>query len=138
MHQILPHKEYRDPTHWEYVTLVSLRNAINTVRIQREQAIEFELDFSKHKGGLQEAIELDITEGIYNVGKDMYGKDKLREFFQMIYEVVMGQKSGPRLPVFVMLYGIDNTIDLLNEIIEKNKYMFDELKEKNIKNENVL
>jgi len=128
--EVLPHKEYRDPTHWEYVTLVSLRNTIKTTRIQCREAIKFGTDFSKYKGGLQEAMELDITEGIYNVGKDMYGKDKLREFFQMIYEVVMGQKSGPRLPVFVMLYGMDNTIDLLNEIIEKNKYMFDELKEK--------
>ena len=51
----------------------------------------------------------------------MYGEERLREFFQMLYEVLMGQKSGPRLPVFVMLYGMDNTINLLEEKIKQNE-----------------
>ena len=135
--KILPHKEYRDPTHWEYITLVSLRNAINRVRKEHEAVIKSGKDLSEY-GGEQKVLEEALTTTIYDVGKDMYKQRTLREFFQMIYEVLMGQKSGPRLPVFVMLYGMDNTIKLLDEIIKKNEYLFKELEEKNKKNENIL
>ncbi len=135
--KILPHKEYRDPTHWEYITLVSLRNAINRVRKEHEAVIKSGKDLSEY-GGEQKVLEEALTTTIYDVGKDMYKQRTLREFFQMIYEVLMGQKSGPRLPVFVMLYGMDNTIKLLDEIIKKNEYLFKQLEEKNKKNENIL
>lgn len=116
--KVLPHKVYRDPTAWEYVTLVTLRNNIKSVKILHEATIESGKDLSEY-GGAQKVLEEALTERIYDAGKDMYGKEKLREFFQMIYEVLMGQKSGPRLPVFVMLYGVDNTIDLLEEKIKQ-------------------
>ncbi|KKN00891.1 hypothetical protein LCGC14_1133200 [marine sediment metagenome] len=135
--KILPHKEYRDPTHWEYITLVSLRIAINRVRKEHEAVIKSGKDLSEY-GGEQKVLEEALTTTIYDVGKDMYKQRTLREFFQMIYEVLMGQKSGPRLPVFVMLYGMDNTIKLLDEIIKKNEYLFKQLEEKNKKNENIL
>lgn len=131
--KILPHKEYRDPTHWEYITLVTLRNSISGVRRLHKATIESGKDLSEY-GGTQKVLEETLTTAIYDAGKQMYGKEKLREFFQMIYEVLMGQKSGPRLPVFVMLYGMDNTIDLLDEIIKKNGHIEEKIKQ----NENVL
>lgn len=116
--KILPFKEYRDPTIWEYVTLVTLRNNIKTVKMQHEASTEEKL---LEHGGAQKVLEEALTTAIYNAGKDMYGEERLREFFQMLYEVLMGQKSGPRLPVFVMLYGMDNTINLLEEKIKQNE-----------------
>ena len=135
--KILPYKEYRDPTHWEYIALMTLRNNIRGVRKLHEATVESGKDLSEY-GGKRKVLEEALTERIYDAGKDMYGKEKLRDFFQMIYEVLMGQKSGPRLPVFVMLYGMNNTIDLLDEILKKNENMFESLKEKNKKNESML
>ena len=65
----------------------------------------------------QIVLEESITSVIYEVGKQYYGEEKnsLREFFKMIYEVVMGQSSGPRLPVFVMLLGIEKFLIILKE-----------------------
>ena len=34
-------------------------------------------------------------------------------FFQMIYQVLLGQERGPRFGSFVALYGIDNTRELI-------------------------
>ncbi|KKL13747.1 hypothetical protein LCGC14_2522680, partial [marine sediment metagenome] len=126
--KILPLKEYRDPTQWEYISLMTLRNKIGGVRRLHEATIESGKDLSEY-GGERKVLEEALTTAIYDAGKEIYGKEKLRDFFQMIYEVLMGQKSGPRLPIFVMLYGMDNTIDLLDELIKKNEYMFKELEE---------
>lgn len=112
--RILPFKEYRDPTTFEQATLLSLASAIKNVMLQHTAAKENDVDFSEH-GGEQAVLELALTTAVYDVGKEMYGKEKLRNFFGMVYEVVMGQKSGPRLPVFAMIYGPLEFADLLKE-----------------------
>lgn len=134
--KILPLKEYRDPTYWEYVALMTLRNNIKGVRTLHEAAVESGKGFSEY-GGERKVLEEALTTRIYDAGKEMYGKEKLRDFFQMIYEVLMGQKSGPRLPVFVMLYGVDNTIKLLEEKLKQYENIFEPLKEKIKQNENI-
>jgi lysyl-tRNA synthetase class 1 len=98
-HRVLPFKNYREPTNWERHALAMLKNAIR------------EIDSNS------ETIEEDLTTAIYEIGKKSYGNDKLRDFFQMVYEVLMGQSSGPRLPIFVMLYGIENTAKAIEEKI---------------------
>ena len=89
--KVLPTKEYRKPTEAEAQTLLRVVEAIKSVSQNDEE---------------------ELTKVIYEVGKtdENYGKENLRNYFQMIYEVLMGQKSGPRFPVFVMLYGLENTI----------------------------
>jgi len=95
---VLPTKKYRKPTEWEQTVLNDLKNEITQVR---------------DDSNLEEVL----TSVVYNVGKQHYGeeKDSLRNFFRMVYEVVMGQETGPRLPVFIMLYGMNNMIQLLEE-----------------------
>ena len=87
------------------------------VQQEHQSVVEFGVDFVAD-GGEQKVFEISLTSVIYEVGKQHYGKDRLREFFQMVYEVVMGQSSGPRLPVFVMLLGVDEFLSILKEKIK--------------------
>ena len=115
--RVLPHKVYRNPDLSEQVTLMALSHAIRCVAYDHEVAIQSGKDFTEY-GGEQKVLEESLTTAIYDVGKNHYGTDRLREFFAMVYEVVMGQKSGPRLPIFVMIYGLDNMIAALDQKVQ--------------------
>ncbi len=58
----------------------------------------------------------DIQKVFYHVGKNSQ-YENLREFFKMVYEVLLGQTQGPRLGSFVKLYGIDRTIQMIDSVI---------------------
>ena len=112
--KVLPFKNYRSPNEDERNTLISLYASIRLFQQEHQAAVEFGVDFTDD-GCEQKVFETNLTSVIYEVGKQHYGKEQLREFFQMVYEVVMGQSSGPRLPVFVMLLGIDKFLSVLKE-----------------------
>ena len=51
---------------------------------------------------------------VYEAGKSNgYAKEELRQWFQAIYEVLLGSSQGPRFGSFIELYGIDNTRALI-------------------------
>lgn len=51
---------------------------------------------------------------VYEAGKENgYAKEDLRQWFQAIYEVLLGSSQGPRFGSFIELYGIDNTRALI-------------------------
>jgi lysyl-tRNA synthetase class 1 len=54
---------------------------------------------------------------VYSVGKKHYSKERLREWFKMIYEVLFGDEQGPRMGSFISFYGIKETINLINKSI---------------------
>lgn len=58
----------------------------------------------------------DIQACIYQIGKDHYGAD-LKSWFSTMYEVLFGQSEGPRMGTFIALYGIENFIKLINNVI---------------------
>ena len=62
-------------------------------------------------------IEKDLETYCYDIGKKYYAQDKLRDFFSMFYNVLLGQESGPRLPNFIMIYGIERTCDMINNAL---------------------
>ena len=53
-----------------------------------------------------------IQNEVYAVGKE-HGFEPLRAWFGAIYEVLLGQKQGPRFGSFVALYGIAETRELI-------------------------
>jgi lysyl-tRNA synthetase class 1 len=57
----------------------------------------------------EDASEDDIQFQVYEVGKEQYGKENLRDFFAMLYETLLGQSSGPRFGVFTKMLGLDAT-----------------------------
>lgn len=58
----------------------------------------------------------EIQNEIYAIGREA-GYDNLRDFFKEIYQIILGQTQGPRLGSFFKLYGIQETIKLIEEKI---------------------
>jgi lysyl-tRNA synthetase class 1 len=54
---------------------------------------------------------------VFEVGKQHYGKEKLRDWFQALYETLLGSSQGPRMGSFIALYGIDNGRKLIEEAL---------------------
>ncbi|WP_292285905.1 lysine--tRNA ligase [Marivita sp.] len=51
---------------------------------------------------------------VFAVGKD-HGFDPLRNWFKALYEVLLGQSQGPRFGGFIALYGVDETVALIEK-----------------------
>jgi len=73
---------------------------------------------------LQELIELlkkckpeitseEIQSEVYELGKKY--KYELKDWFLFLYEILLGQKNGPRLGTFILLLSIKETIKLIKD-----------------------
>ena len=64
--------------------------------------------------------DLDMSSGddlqsiVFAVGKN-HGFENLREWFGALYEVLMGASQGPRFGSFAALYGVEETIALIEQ-----------------------
>ena len=55
---------------------------------------------------------------VFSAGKENgYDKKELRQWFQAIYEVLLGQSQGPRFGSFIELYGVEETISLIDQAL---------------------
>ncbi|MCY4305954.1 MAG: lysine--tRNA ligase [Aestuariivita sp.] len=93
--RIKPTKLYRLPTEKEHESLQELRSVL-----------------SKYDGPLEDEA---IQSLVYSVGRDHF--DPLRLWFVALYEVLLGASQGPRFGGFVALYGIDETIGLIDRAL---------------------
>ncbi|MCB1386946.1 MAG: lysine--tRNA ligase [Nitratireductor sp.] len=53
-----------------------------------------------------------IQTEVFATGKD-HGYENLREWFQALYQILLGQDQGPRFGSFVALYGIEQSRELI-------------------------
>lgn len=53
---------------------------------------------------------------VFAVGKDN-GFEPLRDWFTALYEVLLGASQGPRFGGFIALYGIDETVRLIERAL---------------------
>jgi lysyl-tRNA synthetase class 1 len=67
--------------------------------------------------GAAPADASDIQNLVYEVGKEFYGKEGLRDWFRVLYETLLGSSQGPRMGSFIALYGIDPTRKLIAEAL---------------------
>lgn len=58
----------------------------------------------------------EIQNGIYEVGK-AHGYENLRDWFKALYEILLGQEQGPRMGSFVALYGVKETVELIDRAL---------------------
>ena len=56
---------------------------------------------------------------VFSAGKD-HGIEPLRDWFQAIYQVLLGQDQGPRFGSFAALYGKDATVKMIREALGRN------------------
>ena len=94
---VLPTKHYRQATAEERAALADLRSVL--------------ADMSA------DASADDIQTDVYEVGKRHECFGSLRDWFEALYQILLGQDSGPRMGSFIALYGLDETLALLDRAI---------------------
>ncbi len=60
----------------------------------------------------------DIQTLLYEIGKK-HKFDNLKDFFKLVYQVLLGQERGPRLGSFIKLYGIEETKKHINQLLNE-------------------
>ncbi|MEQ9437121.1 lysine--tRNA ligase [Hyphomonas sp.] len=95
---ILPAKTYRAPTQQERAAMADLS--------ARLAAFE------------EDPTPENLQTLTFSIGKD-HGFENLREWFQALYEVLLGQSQGPRFGSFAALYGAGNTARLIDEALAR-------------------
>jgi lysyl-tRNA synthetase class 1 len=110
---VLPSKRFREPSVAERAALIDLRDALSQMPA--------------------DARAEQIQEVIYEVGRrepflDTSGKIKTKdgkpgvslEWFNMLYQVLLGQEKGPRFGSFVAIYGLTNTVDMIDGALARS------------------
>ena len=80
--------------------------------LEREALEELREKLAAWDGGL-DAEELQSM--VFAVGKERF--DPLRDWFKALYEVLLGASQGPRFGGFIALYGVDETVALIDEAL---------------------
>ncbi len=60
----------------------------------------------------------DLQTLLYEIGKN-HEFENLKDFFKLVYQVLLGQEQGPRLGSFIKLYGVKDTIKIIDQKLKK-------------------
>ncbi len=90
-----PLRQPRPPTGKEIKALNALKIAFSNLKTPKEE---------------------EIQTTIFQVGKAQ-GYEKISQWFQCLYEILLGHKQGPRLGSFIFLYGLNNTCLLIDQAL---------------------
>ena len=110
---VLPQKRFREPDAGERVALLDLRDALlqlpSDATAEQIQAVVYEI-------GRREPF-LDKS----GKGKTKDGKPGVTlDWFNMLYQVLLGQEKGPRFGSFVAVYGLTNTVDMIDGALARS------------------
>jgi len=108
---VLPAKKFREPNAAERAALIDLRDALSQLPA--------------------DAPAEEIQNVVYEVGRRepfLDHKKKAKDgkpgvsldWFNMLYQVLLGQEKGPRFGSFVAAYGIKNTIDMIDGALARS------------------
>ncbi|KPP80602.1 lysine--tRNA ligase [Erythrobacter sp. HL-111] len=62
----------------------------------------------------------DLQTIVYEIGKrEEFGFGSLRDWFQALYQTLLGSAQGPRMGSFIALYGVEPTRKLIAEALER-------------------
>jgi lysyl-tRNA synthetase class 1 len=59
----------------------------------------------------------EIQNHVFEIGKQHFGKERLRDWFGVLYETLLGSSQGPRMGSFIALYGVENSRRLIAEAL---------------------
>jgi lysyl-tRNA synthetase class 1 len=108
---VLPEKRFREPNDVERAALLDLRDALG--QMPAESTAE------------------DIQNVVYEIGRRepfLDHKKKAKDgqpgvtldWFNMLYQVLLGQEKGPRFGSFAAVYGIQNTVDMIDGALARS------------------
>jgi lysyl-tRNA synthetase class 1 len=94
---VKPTKSYRAPSDEERGALVDLKAAL--LALPPESTAE------------------ELQNKVFEIGKT-HGFENLRDWFKALYETLLGQSQGPRMGSFIALYGMAETVALIDAALE--------------------
>ncbi len=108
---VLPAKKFREPCAGERAALIDLRDALSQLPADATAEV--------------------IQNVVYEVGRREPFLDEKKkakdgkpgvtlDWFNMLYQVLLGQEKGPRFGSFVAAYGIQNTIDMIDGALARS------------------
>ncbi len=108
---VAPTKTFREPTEVERKALADLRDALSNLP--------------------QAATAEDIQNVVYEIGRREPFLDTKKpakdgrpgvslEWFNMLYQVLLGQEKGPRFGSFVAVYGVDNAVGMIDGALARS------------------
>jgi lysyl-tRNA synthetase class 1 len=98
---VKPAKRFRTPDARERAAMVDLRDRLAALPAECRDS---------------ETIQNEV----YAAGKEA-GFEPLRAWFQALYEVLLGQSQGPRFGSFAALFGLPETIDLIDQALAREE-----------------
>jgi lysyl-tRNA synthetase class 1 len=108
---VLPAKSFREPSEPERAALIDLRDALSQLApdapAERIQDVVYEV--GRRPPFLDEKKK--AKDGKPGVALD---------WFNMLYQVLLGQDKGPRFGSFVAVYGLDNTIGMIDGALARS------------------
>jgi lysyl-tRNA synthetase class 1 len=108
---VLPEKKFREPTAEERKALSDLRDALanlaSDVDAAQIQHLVYEI------GRREPFLDHNKKAGDGKPGASL-------QWFNMLYQVLLGQEKGPRFGSFVAVYGIDNTIAMIDTALARS------------------
>ncbi len=105
---VLPSKKFRAPTDQERAALSDLRDALDNAA---EKIGADEIQTMIYDVGRREPFTKPMKDGSTGVSL---------EWFNMLYQVLLGQEKGPRFSTFVALYGVKNTVALIDGVLARS------------------
>ena len=114
---VKPTKKFRLPTDQERGALENLVAALRDEKVALEAIAKRNAD----AGNADEALptvdwqdEEFLQSIVFAIGKN-HGFEPLRAWFSCLYEVLLGAEQGPRFGGFIALYGIEESIQLIED-----------------------
>ncbi len=113
---VKPHRQFRLPTDQERAALGDL-----VVALKDGDAALDQIARKNAAAGSDDPLpavdwhdEEFLQSIVFAIGKN-HGFEPLRDWFKALYEVLLGASQGPRFGGFIALYGIDETIALIED-----------------------
>ncbi|MBR0690433.1 lysine--tRNA ligase [Bradyrhizobium manausense] len=108
---VAPTKQFRVPTDTERAALQDLRDALSQLP--------------------QDASAEDIQNVVYEIGRREPFLDQVKkgkdgrpgvtlDWFNMLYQVLLGQEKGPRFGSFVAVYGVQNAVNMIDGALARS------------------
>jgi lysyl-tRNA synthetase class 1 len=108
---VLPEKKFRDPSEAERAALSDLRDALS--QLSADASAEHIQDVVYEIGRREPFLD--------HKKKAKDGKPGVSlDWFNMLYQVLLGQEKGPRFGSFVAVYGVQNTVAMIDGALARS------------------
>jgi lysyl-tRNA synthetase class 1 len=110
---VLPTKRYREPTEVERAALTDLRDALSQLPAEAtaEQIQDVVYEIGRREPFLDKTGRIKTKDGKPGVALD---------WFNMLYQVLLGQEKGPRFGSFVAVYGLGSTVEMIDGALARS------------------